>query len=122
MVISNQIKKQIIEKYKNDVDVADIAKEFNVPISTCYYLIKKHKQLTNSNNESNSIIDNTKDNSLIYKNYIKLTNNNRALPFTDDYLYEMRTDLIWNVLFERTEFYDLDVELEKLKMIDKFNM
>jgi len=58
-------------------------------------------------------------------NYIhlgKLDGGYFALEFKNIEIRDHFLSAIWKEMKNHTEFYDLDVELEKLKMIDKFNM
>ena len=112
MVVKEEIKQKIIEKYNDKTPVEDIAKDLKVPLSTCYYIIKK-------NNDKPK-----KDNKLLI-NYKKITDNKRDMALNDDYLEELRGELIYNALFDNNKYNLendlLDVLLEDTDILKKLD-
>ena len=117
MVVKEGIKIKIIEKYNDNIPVEEIAKDLNVPLSTCYYIIKKK----NNNDKSKVNIINNK----LFKNYKKITDNKREMPLNNDYLDELRGELIYNTLFDNNKYNLedelLDVLLEDADIIKKLD-
>ena len=109
MVVKEGNKIKIIEKYNDNIPVEKIAKDLNVPLSTCYYIIKK-----NNNNDKSKVNINNK----LFKNYKKITDNKREMPLNNDYLDELRGELIYNALFDNNK-YNLEDDLLDVLLEDK---
>ena len=116
MVVKEGNKIKIIEKYNDNIPVEKIAKDLNVPLSTCYYIIKK-----NNNNDKSKVNINNK----LFKNYKKITDNKREMPLNNDYLVELRGELIFNLLFDDGQYNLedalLDILLENTELIKKLD-
>ena len=113
MTVKEEIKQKIIEKYNDKNNVEEIAKDLKVPLSTCYYIIKKNNDKPNTNNTK------------LIRNYKKITDNKRDMPLNGDYLEELRGELIYNTLFDNNK-YDLedkvlDILLEDTDIINKLD-